>query len=457
MSDDQFDDFKKHMRQVFDNHQDNTADEGWRLLREKYPEEEKDRPAAWLWRMAGVAALLLAFLGAGLWFNFRSANKPVLTAKHIVAKRDSSSLIAQNNEQVSGSAASTAADHKPVTTVNSSSANINHTLLTSANKQYHAQQPYQAANINTNTRGSNSAADSNLNKAFAYNLANKAKSPTITQTPVAAANNNPSGTDTGLVKTAQKDQVVMVPKHDKSIQSLFDNDKYQSTPNTDVKIKYKTVTFAIYAATYLNYAKGSSKELSAGGGLTTDIRLNDNLSLSTGIALAQNNLAYSNNNSSSTEALFSSPASLSHQYTTSQAAFVELSPASQNLDASLVNLDVPVNLKYVFNAQKKNLYMLAGFSSGAFVDETYKYTNSYNIPNSSPATQSQQENSNKAFDSFYFAKMLNFAFGLGYPLGKSQLVIEPFFKYPINGLGEQHILFGSGGVNLKINLDAPKK
>jgi len=42
-------------------------------------------------------------------------------------------------------------------------------------------------------------------------------------------------------------------------------------------------------------------------------------------------------------------------------------------------------------------------------------------------------------------------------LGKNHLVIEPFLKYPLNGLGDQHILFGSGGINLKFNFDAGKQ
>jgi hypothetical protein len=77
MSDDQLDDdLKKRIKQVFDNYEDDTANEGWLLLREKYPEkEEEDRGIFWLWRMAGVAALLLIALGAGLWFNFHGTGK----------------------------------------------------------------------------------------------------------------------------------------------------------------------------------------------------------------------------------------------------------------------------------------------------------------------------------------------------------------------------------------------
>jgi hypothetical protein len=47
---------------------------------------------------------------------------------------------------------------------------------------------------------------------------------------------------------------------------------------------------------------------------------------------------------------------------------------------------------------------------------------------------------------------------MGYPLGKSnRLIIEPFLKYPLAGLGAQQIHFGAGGLNLKINFKASKK
>jgi hypothetical protein len=42
--DDQLDnDLKNRIREVFDNFEDASADEGWLLLREKFPEEESKR------------------------------------------------------------------------------------------------------------------------------------------------------------------------------------------------------------------------------------------------------------------------------------------------------------------------------------------------------------------------------------------------------------------------------
>ena len=66
--DDKWDkDLKNRIRDVFDNYKDEHADEGWLLLREKFPEKAKRRIAAWVW-WAPAPAILLLFLGI-LWFR----------------------------------------------------------------------------------------------------------------------------------------------------------------------------------------------------------------------------------------------------------------------------------------------------------------------------------------------------------------------------------------------------
>jgi len=83
--DDQFDkDLKNRIREVFDNYEDPTADEGWLQLRKKFPEEQSNRRAIlWLWRSAAAVLFLLLSIGLGLWLNHKPlptqnlANKPV--------------------------------------------------------------------------------------------------------------------------------------------------------------------------------------------------------------------------------------------------------------------------------------------------------------------------------------------------------------------------------------------
>jgi hypothetical protein len=68
--DDQLDnDLRDRIREVFDDFEHPSADEGWLLLREKFPEKQSKRRAfAWIW-WGSAAAVLFIFLGIGLWIK----------------------------------------------------------------------------------------------------------------------------------------------------------------------------------------------------------------------------------------------------------------------------------------------------------------------------------------------------------------------------------------------------
>jgi hypothetical protein len=276
------------------------------------------------------------------------------------------------------------------------------------------------------------------------------KAPTVIDSvKTTVQNSSPASIGKKSIMADQQQPVAV----SKAMQQLFDKEN-KSKKNTAVEqTTANRIALGIYAASYVNYAKGSQRQFNNGAGISSDIRLTDNLSLSTGVGIGQNTLAYNSTTPSMPIPLM---AANSHNFQVSTSALPLIIPASKNLNANLVNLDVPVNLKYNFNPQTGNTYVAAGLSSGTFINESYNTTYSYNAPDNSSVQQSQ-EGSHKSFDNFYFAQMVNLAFGVGYPLGKNHLVIEPFFKYPLNGLGDQHILFGSGGINLKFNFDSGKQ
>jgi hypothetical protein len=227
--------------------------------------------------------------------------------------------------------------------------------------------------------------------------------------------------------------------------AIIDNDPYSKSLTTQVN---KKVRFGIYAATFFNYAKGSSNQVNVGAGVTTDISITRNLTLSTGVALAQNTLAYTILPTTSANVAYQSVLP-QNDYSTSPTGSATPTTFS-NYNASLVALDIPVNLKYEFDPDKHTTYILAGLSSGTFVNETYTY--------GYESGQKGNASVNKSFGNFYFAKTLNVSFGFGYPLSKTNsLIIEPFLKYPLDGLGAQDLKFGAGGVNLKFSIASPKK
>src|SRR5579872_4305281 len=78
--DDQLDnDLKNRIKEVFDNYEDTSADEGWLQLRKKYPEKAKRIIAAWMY-WAPIAALLLLFVGI-VWFKTAPKKQQVAITK----------------------------------------------------------------------------------------------------------------------------------------------------------------------------------------------------------------------------------------------------------------------------------------------------------------------------------------------------------------------------------------
>jgi hypothetical protein len=558
--DDQLDnDLRDRIREVFDNYEDTTADEGWLLLREKFPEQDRQRRPVYLW-WASAAAVLL-FLSIGLWMftskkvtpdNQTFSTTPAKQAKPQNNPADSAiknaapqnpavntpspavapaqSIAANTPPPVSNTANSkkqsaAANTNSPSPAANPAQNSAANTLPPAANLASNSNKPaanklnpvsgISVAQQNTVANNNNSPAGkpaanqaavgvtvppftpvqappitANPVNAIAKNNGLPVSSPSknnstinalplkkadstksvlpqdntpqyaanpVTQSPV-KTNNVP--TNTAAAQTNAPASVVKVKPKITSMEALLaSDDNKPKKPDND--LNERRVKFSVYAATFFNYAKGSQNQVNAGAGFTSDIKLSKNLKLSTGLLLAQNTLNYNKNQPSNVEAAVSFSPSLSSAYNSSVADFskVSASPSFKNYNANLVGLDIPVNLKYEFNPQKNDTYVSAGLSSGTFINEAY--TASYSYPGLAQAAGVQQtsdETTRKSFNSFYFAKTLNVAFGVGYALGKSnRIVIEPFLKYPLDGLGSQQIKFGAGGLNLKLNFTTNKK
>jgi hypothetical protein len=451
MSDDQLDnDLRNRIKQVFDDYQDDTAEEGWLLLRKKYPEEKKDRTIFW-WRLAGVAAFLLLFLNIFLWYKDDRGYKKKIAGIHKIEHIDSAALATSGVKAIQRDSS--------IGDIIASKPGISKAIVGNAKPSAVAGKSVILAQVNQSSVISHVLPGVTIDSGANY----------TSKTTLTAANNNNNNTPVivdSVKTTAQAFSPSLAGKKDntaslqqpvvvsKAMQQLFDKED-KAKKNTEIQqTTTNKVAFGVYAASYVNYAKGSQRQFNNGAGISSDIRLTDNLSLSTGVSIGQNTLAY-NSTMPSMPVAAAMFATNSHNFAASANMLPLVIPTSKNLNANLVNLDVPVNLKYNFNPQTGNTYVAAGLSSGTFINESYNTTYNYNSPDNNSVQQSQDA-SHKSFDNFYFAQMVNLAFGVGYPLGRNQLVIEPFVKYPLNGLGDQHILFGSGGINLKFNFEASK-
>ncbi|WP_295672332.1 outer membrane beta-barrel protein [uncultured Mucilaginibacter sp.] len=493
--DDQLDkDIKHRISEVFDNYEDPSANEGWLLLREKFPKKAKRPTTAWLWWSA--AALILLFLGVGL-FEFEKNNSPVeLTGikkhspaapKSVIAQKSNqkttnvtpSPVIKNDHKSISESIAKNSVNHeKPAQNSPVSNANAHKFINDASNKTSLA---VDLRSVKSKSVGAANTPDftpvisdtsnkiARAVKTSDSSLHNKIQSqPNQFATNAQTNTNNPvTGVNKPGVLVGDKNTppVNKPASPSKSIASMFAEDHQPLDKNISGQ---KKVLFGIYAATYFNYAKGSGNQANLGAGVTAEITITKNLKLVTGMTIAQNSLAF-NTSAPVSGAQFapnaagiaagSAPASYVNQMALFSTGVINTAsvPTYKNYNANLVGLDIPLNLKYEFNPKKTDLYMLAGFSSGTFINETYTYQYNYPALASPGLQQLKNESTHSSFNGFYVGKMLNFAVGVGYPLGKNRIVLEPFLKYPLQGLGSQDIKFGAGGVNLKFNFTTHKK
>jgi len=479
-------DLKNRIREVFDNYHDEHADEGWQLLREKYPEKARRSPVLWLW-WGSAAAVLLLFLGI-LWLNKKPekenklvANKPAINhpiIKSIEPQKNGSEITEKNNNIDNASADSV------INSLQTQKLANNKLLPGHQHKHNTAKSNKASADIST----SNTIA---INNGIANKRPTDNNEPAVNKTEPSIAAINPTKTiekpNAAITKpdnTSKTDssasvvaQSMAVTKPNNGVNMLDQSKQPNKTAfaNNEVPKNKKDegyrrplFSFGVYAATYVNYASKSNSQVNEGIGISSDIRISRKLNLSTGIAVGQNSLNYNGQLPPEQSKLLGSANGLTSNAASgkesalaalaySANSFYAATPSLKNYTASLVGLEIPINLKYHFNPEKTATFVSIGVSSGTFINETYTSTYAYTTPFASNLSQTTDQSLQQKFNSFYFAKTLNFSFGTGYRISGNDLIIEPFLKYPIQGLGSQQIKFGSGGVNLKFNFQGKRR
>ncbi|TWR27733.1 PorT family protein [Mucilaginibacter achroorhodeus] len=466
--DEQFDDNRltNRIREVFDNYEHPSADHGWEQFRKKYPAEGKDRKVAMLW-WSSAAAIILLMLGVGLWFKGQDKtpqNNIVLKPAAKPLEKDSSTNLVQPNQTPAMASTETPTDtavKKPYQSsyVHSLAAGpvmayqVRH--YKEASTLSNAEQPVKATEPENNQANNTPVKDNGIvytTTPIDTVKAQQVQQPQLSQTtkPTESATQQPQQTTIAANNNTKRSGTIM---------DMFEREKGTQTAQRQPTDKGdKKVTFSVFATTYFNYAEGSTNQVNAGAGFASDFRLTKKLKLSTGVALAQNSLNYGSANTAP-QAAFAVAAKAP---VLRQGGFFAMSaalPVFRNYNVSMLGIDVPINLKYEFNPDKTDAFISAGLSSGTFFNENYTYRYTYSngtVSNAADAGQDQSQ-SVRGNSNFYFGRLLNLSFGIGYPIGTNRLIVEPFVKYPLGGLGAQDIRFGSGGVNLKFSFKGGRR
>jgi len=430
---------------------DTGADDGWLLLREKYPPKDSKKPIAWFW-LGTIAAILLAGLGTGLWLNEHKNGHTNTT----VVKADTTRAV---NKQIQQTSPKTITD--------------THTLpIPQKVRDDGAAQGQAATSSKTIIRKKNTepvALEQGNNRAVTTIDLSK---PDITSaiseqnTDKQAIADQPSKISRESVLVANTAQLKVDTA--KTTDAITDKKTTQIKPDKPVENKKTTLTkvgqkvvFGVYASGFYNYASGSTNQFNLGAGATMDIKMDDHFRFSTGIGVAQNTLDY-----------YQEPTAFSFgnkNYNLNASLSSTQSPGTttttfKSYQTSLLALNIPIAFKYQF--AKTHSYISMGFISGTYINEYYDETfvTTYNVAQSGtgqsspPTTTEDHKITQKHFNEFDIFKTVNLSFGLGYPVSKkSVLIIEPFLNAPIGGLGYYNYAFGSWGLNLKLNFETIKK
>lgn len=140
-----------------------------------------------------------------------------------------------------------------------------------------------------------------------------------------------------------------------------------------------------------------------------------------------------------------------------------LNESQELTQAKLLALDIPVNFQYHFNKSGKTRSFLSiGFSSLFYLQQEFNFTTRQvteevlvsedgTITTFRNISEQQNSSSQPAFSRFDAASLLNISVGFQHTLSPtSEIVFEPYVKYPLGSLTDQNVRFGYGGIQLRI-------
>ena len=179
-------------------------------------------------------------------------------------------------------------------------------------------------------------------------------------------------------------------------------------------------------------------ELGASMGMGLSYKLGKKLSIGTGIYYSQK--LYSADKTS---------------YKVTEKPFATWTSYAKKIDADCRVIDVPVNLNLrISNKTSNKLYVSAGMSSYFMLSEKYDFI--YNNP--SPAVPTGRREYTVRNENKHILNIVNLAVALEKPLSNQvSLVIQPYAKLPLTGIGQGQTNLQSVGVGFALNYSVKKK
>jgi len=173
------------------------------------------------------------------------------------------------------------------------------------------------------------------------------------------------------------------------------------------------------------------------GGFGISYRIYKGISAGTGIYYSQKKYTSDRNSYYTTEKPFASWASYSRQ-----------------IDADCKVIDIPLNMNVLISKTKKTgITASAGLSSYIMLSEKYNFIYTPTLLYPSPGREYTIKNANQ-----HILSIVNLSVGVEKPIGnQSSIVIQPYAKLPLSGIGQGKTELKSFGIGFQLNYSMKKK
>ncbi len=427
---------RNHIRDTFDHYDDLLADDAWKQFN-KQKNKKKRALIFWYTLPSGIAAALaLIWLLNGLNNNnlpkYKTELAKVTVKEKAIINQNEAVIINKSNVELVKTKPSSAT---PSITAKQNEVSPN-TIDKNREELFVVNEHTFANNGNDNMRIAINPINISNNQKYqiASPIADSQKT-IITETLTQNSTKTIDNTDVFLANEALLDS-----EFSKKNETIIAKHKEKKAAKSSFNLAFDANTYYNFTANQVN------NQPNVGVGLLSEFRLSKRLSINTGIAINRQTTSFDGNQNSAN--------SLDIATINKGASFTGL-PSAIATSAKLVGFDIPINLKYDIKLGKANTFITTGLSSYTLLNE--KYINevsvvSYSLTGSANTSNFTSINNNPegTFNDFQFARTINFSFGVLYPISKTNsLSLEPFMKYPLNGLGYENLKIGSGGISFK--------
>lgn len=226
---------------------------------------------------------------------------------------------------------------------------------------------------------------------------------------------------------------------------------------SDSRTRNKTLTLSVAYASMMNI-HDSQTDLGSGAGVYAGWNFAPGFTLSTGLAVSQNNLSYSNREDDFlTAAHFSQMEELGIEANTMSEDHLS------SVQVNFLNLEIPLDLRYHIS---NSFSISAGVSSVTFLRENYDYnfefahrTQSFGdeqLNMSSPETvvtyRTTHTQSEPALDAVNWGAFYTFSVGYEHEIfNRYTASFEPFVKLPAGQITSRGVRYSTGGLQLRIS------